>query len=295
MEVLYTQNDGSKLIYEREDGELVYGYVIRPDGKQYPTKPVESILARGYWEVAEEVLKHGEHDQKTHGNWATGTPQGSNGLSHREIYQLMAGRSDSKKPAVYRAEEKHQPAIQHKLEKPFPPSREKYLTGEITKEEYDKGWKEYNKKFDEWSRETSRNIQSELGTKTLDGSRAGVQKYIDGVTKSDWFVEAFGNGGVVGTPKVALRDNQAAGTWTIGTKNGQGYSAMVINKGFSLNEPTILHEIVHYATAISATSGYDPHGIEFAKNHVYAASKVIGPAYASGLEKAYREEGIDLG
>jgi GNAT superfamily N-acetyltransferase len=72
MQVLYTQADGSKLIYEREDGELVFGYVIRPDGKQYPTKPVESILARGYWEVAEEVFKHGEHDQKTHGSWATG-------------------------------------------------------------------------------------------------------------------------------------------------------------------------------------------------------------------------------
>jgi len=70
MQVLYTQADGSKLIYEREDGELVFGYVIRPDGKQYPTKPVESILARGYWEVAEEVFKHQEHDQSTHGNWA---------------------------------------------------------------------------------------------------------------------------------------------------------------------------------------------------------------------------------
>jgi hypothetical protein len=75
MQVLYTQADGSKLIYEREDGELVFGYVIRPDGKQYPTKPVESILARGYWEVAEEVIKHQEHDQSSHGNWASaGTP-----------------------------------------------------------------------------------------------------------------------------------------------------------------------------------------------------------------------------
>jgi len=70
MQILYTQDDGSKLIYEREDGELVFGYVIRPNGKQYPTKPVESILARGYWEAVQEVLKHGEHDQKTHGNWA---------------------------------------------------------------------------------------------------------------------------------------------------------------------------------------------------------------------------------
>lgn len=74
MQVLYTQADGSKLIYEREDGELVYGYVLRPDGKQYKTKPVESILARGYWEVAEGLTKHlqGQHDQRTHGSWAGG-------------------------------------------------------------------------------------------------------------------------------------------------------------------------------------------------------------------------------
>lgn len=241
------------------------------------------------------VIKHGNHDQKTHGRWAKGTPDGGNGKSHREIYNLMAGRSDSMKPKIYKAEETFQPAIQRKIEKPFPPSREKYLTGEMTKEEYDKGWKEYDKKFDEWSRETSRNIQSDLGGQHLDGTRAGVQKYIDGVTKSDWFVESFGNGGVVGTPKVALRDNQSAGAWTIGTKNGQGYSAMVINKGFSLNEPTILHEITHYATAVSANSGYDPHGVEFARNHIFIASHVIGPDYASGLEKAYKGEGINLG
>ena len=72
MQVLYAQADGSKLVYEREDKEIVYGYVIRPDGKQYPTMPVESILARGYWEVAKDVFKHQEHDQKTHGNWTNG-------------------------------------------------------------------------------------------------------------------------------------------------------------------------------------------------------------------------------
>jgi putative metallohydrolase (TIGR04338 family) len=238
------------------------------------------------------VIKHQEHDQSSHGNWATGTPQGGNNLSHREIYNLMAGQPDPKKSAVYKAEEKHSPVVQQKLEKPFPPNgRGEYAT----REEYDAAYKKYSKAFDEWSRETSRNIQSDSAKATLDGTRAGVQKYIDTVTKADWFVEAFGRGGSVGTPKVALRDSQTAGTYTIGTKNGQPYSAMVINKGFSLNEPTILHEITHYATAISATKGYQPHGTEFAKNHVYIASKVIGAEYASGLEKAYREEGIDLG
>lgn len=72
MQILYTQDDGSKLVYESEDKEIAYGYVIRPNGTQYPTMPIESILARGYWEAVEDVLKHGEHDQKTHGSWATG-------------------------------------------------------------------------------------------------------------------------------------------------------------------------------------------------------------------------------
>jgi hypothetical protein len=73
MQVLYSQADGSKLVYESEDKEIVYGYVIRPDGKQYPTMPVESILARGYWEESEDVLKHEQHDQSTHGSWANGS------------------------------------------------------------------------------------------------------------------------------------------------------------------------------------------------------------------------------
>lgn len=73
MQVLYTQADGSKLIYQHTKDDLMYGYVVRPDGRQFETAPVQSIIARGYWEVAEEVLKHGEHDQKTHGSWATGS------------------------------------------------------------------------------------------------------------------------------------------------------------------------------------------------------------------------------
>lgn len=72
MQVLYTQADGSKLVYEKEIDGIPYGYVVRPDGKKFGTYQVESILARGYWEVAEEFLKHGSHDQKTHGSWATG-------------------------------------------------------------------------------------------------------------------------------------------------------------------------------------------------------------------------------
>lgn len=236
------------------------------------------------------VIKHGSHDQKTHGSWANG--QGGSGLSRREIYELQYNMSDPKKAAVYKAEEKFQPQIQKDLQKPFPPNNPAEYG---SREEYVAAYKKYSKDFDEWSRESSRNIQSETGKKTLDGTRAGTQKYIDSITKSDWFINEFGDDRVVEVPKVALRENRVAGQYTFGFKNGQPYSAMVINKGYSLNEPTILHELTHYATTISTKERFSPHGVEFAKNHVYMASKVIGPEYADGLEAAYREEGIDLG
>jgi putative metallohydrolase (TIGR04338 family) len=237
------------------------------------------------------VKKHQEHDQSTHGNWATGTPQGGNGLAHREIYQLQSGTSDSLMRKIYDAEERFQPNVQRDIPKPFPPSRTEFQTSA----EYDKAFKAYSKAFDEWSRESTRNIKSTTGEKHLDGTKAGVQAYVNAVTSADWFIEAFGDGGVVGTPKVSLRAMGAAGQYSIGTKGGVGYSALAMDKGYSKAEPVILHELAHYATAISATSSYGGHGVEFAKNHIYMASKVLSPEYAAGLEKAYREAGVPLG
>lgn len=237
------------------------------------------------------VIKHGHHDQSSHGNWAHGGT-GGNGLDHRAIYDLQKNRSDFLMRKVYDAEEKYQPQIQRDLPKPFPPNnRGEYAT----REEYDAAYKKYSKEFDEWARESSRNIKSDLGKKHLDGTRAGTQKYIDEVTNSDWFKEEFGNGGVIGTPKVALRDIRNAGTYQIGLKNGKGYSALVINKGYSQAEPTILHELAHYATAISNRTPYDGHGIEFVKNHIHIVNHAISPAYADGLQQSYEEGGINLG
>lgn len=74
MQTMYTRIDGAQLVYEYQDKEIVYGYVVY-EGKQSKTMPVESFLARGYWEPVdfiEGVLKHGNHDQSSHGNWATG-------------------------------------------------------------------------------------------------------------------------------------------------------------------------------------------------------------------------------
>ena len=241
--------------------------------------------------LASDVSKHQEHDQKTHGNWATGTPQGGNGLAHREIYQLQAGTVDSLMRKIYDAEERFQPGVQRDIPKPFPPNRTEFQTGA----EYDKAYKAYSKAFDDWSRESTRNIKSTTGVRHLDGTKAGVQAYVNAVTSADWFTEAFGDGGVVGTPKVSLRAMGVAGQYAIGTKGGVGYSALAMDKGYSQAEPVILHELAHYATAISATSRYEGHGVEFAKNHIYMASKVISPDYADGLEKAYREAGVPLG
>jgi putative metallohydrolase (TIGR04338 family) len=68
-----------------------------------------------------------------------------------------------------------------------------------------------------------------------------------------------------------------------------------MDKGYSQAEPVILHELAHYATAISANKPYAGHGLEFARNYVYMASKVMGPEYAAGLESSYREGGVPLG
>lgn len=239
----------------------------------------------------EPLLKHGTHDQSDHGNWAHGGT-GGNGFNHREIYDLQKNRSDSQMRKVYDAEENYQPQIQRDLPKPFPPNnRGEYAT----REEYDAAYKKYSKEFDTWARESSRNIKSDLGEKYLDGTRAGTQKYIDAVASSDWFREEFGNAGIIGIPKVALRDSRSAGTYQIGMKNGVGFSALVINKGYSQSEPTILHELSHFATAISNRTPYDGHGIEFVKNHIHVVNHAISPAYADGLQQSYEAGGINLG
>jgi putative metallohydrolase (TIGR04338 family) len=237
----------------------------------------------------DKMEKHQEHDQSTHGNWADGS-QGGNGLSHREVYQLQ-NMQDSLMRKVYDAEEKYQPNVQRQLPKPFAPSRTEYQDSAS----YDKAFKEYSKAFDEWSRESTKNIKSTTGEKHLDGSKAGVQKYVDDVTSADWFIERFGNGGVIGTPKVSLASLRAAGQYVFGTKNGVGYSKLAIDKGFSQAEPVILHELAHYATAISINKSHAGHGVEFARNYVYMASKVMGQEYGAGLESAYREAGVPIG
>jgi hypothetical protein len=239
------------------------------------------------------VLKHQEHDQSTHGNWATGQKGGS-GLSHREMYNLKLNRPDPLVKKVYEAEEKNHNQIQDKnLDQPSAPNRSQF--DEYA--DYDKAYKQYSKEWLEWSKKVTTSVISPMGEKHLDGTPRGVTGYIRDVLRQDWFVEAFGNGGSAGNLQVKMdsASSGAAGAYQIGFKNDQPLSILKINRGYSKAEPNIVHEISHYATTISATSPHDGHGVEFARNHIFIASKVLGSSFASGLEKAYREAGVPLG
>lgn len=237
------------------------------------------------------VLKHQEHDQSTHGSWATGQKGGS-GLSHREMYNLKLNRPDPLVKKVYAAEEKNHNQVQDKnTEQPSAPSRSSFTE----RSEYDVAYKKYSKDFLAWSRKVTTSIISPLGEKHLDGTPTGVNGYVRDVLRQDWFVEAFGRGGSAGNPEVKVSSTGEAGAYQIGFKGDQPISILRVNRGYSKAEPTIVHEIAHYATTISATSPHDGHGVEFARNHIFVASKVMGAGFANQLEKSYREAGIPLG
>ena len=248
--------------------------------------------------VRADLEKYNENQERdSHGRFGSGGgATGGNGLNHREIYNLQINRSDPQQKAVYKAEQAHHPEITQDLPQPQPPSVEMYRKGEMTRAEYDKAYKEYSKNFNEWSKESSRDIRSPLGEKNLNGTPKGSQAYVNEVTSQPWFIEKFGNGGVVGTPKVSFTKAQnIGGTYVLGFKRGEPYSGLFINRAYSLNEPTFVHELAHYATAISQTTPFDGHGVEFASNHVYIASQVMGSEYGAGLAQAYQEAGVKIG
>jgi hypothetical protein len=222
------------------------------------------------------------------GRFGSGGGSAGNGLTHKEILDLKRDQPDTLVRKVYKAEKQYRPQVQRELEKPQRPPRENFET----KEEYDKAYKEYSKEHKEWVLESTRDVISEMGEQNLNGTRAGVQNYVNEVTGSDWFVERFGDGGKIGTPEVKLSNASYAGQYTIGIKGGEGFSSLNIDKGLSLNEPNIVHELAHYATAISITEPHAGHGIEFAENYLFMTSQIFGKDYASGLEDAFVKEGV---
>ena len=128
------------------------------------------------------VLKHEEHDQKTHGSWATG----GNGLGIEEAMALHKS-SDPLKQKIYDAEGVLRKPSKNKLEKPIAPKWEDFDgIGEPNKgnrDDYDRAAKEYNKKWTAWAVEEQANILTDTGARLLDGTPSGVKNMLKKLLK----------------------------------------------------------------------------------------------------------------
>jgi hypothetical protein len=253
--------------------------------------PTRSISLR----LAHAMVGRANPNREPNGQFGFGAggPQGGSGLNHKQVYDLQASQSDTQVTKVYAAEEKFKPQNADKIEPPFPPTKE--LLETKGKEAYDKAYKEYNKQWNDWAKNNSKSIHSDLGKKHLNGTVKGSQAYVDDVVKSDWFLEKFGDGGPIGQPKVALKaSNKFAGRYYVSTKDG-GISGLDVQKTMVLHEPTLIHEISHYATTISTTTPFSGHGEIFTENHIFVAENIAGAKYAAGLRKAYEDGGVKIG
>jgi antirestriction protein ArdC len=218
--------------------------------------------------------------------------KGGHGLSAREIFDKTFRRSDVDIKKVYNAEEVWTPQKQRPFKSPVAPKRADFQDSAS----YIAAHKKYSKAYDEAYREMSRYIESSLGKKHLNGSGKGVQNYVKDIITADWFVEAFGDGGQLGRPPVSLFTSKSqGGKYSYGFKKGAFFSTLKVNSLLSKNEPSILHEIAHFATAISVAEGMDAHGVEYRMNYIYITDKVLGREAAEGLKEAYRKANLNVG
>lgn len=238
------------------------------------------------------VFKHQEHDQSSHGNWA----QGGNGLGIEEVIRLHKS-SDPLQRKVYEAEQSIDKPSANPVEKPSNPKRDDFES----REDYDKAYKDYSKKWMDWAVEEQATILTDTGKKFLDGTPAGVKKYVEEVIKEDWFVERFGDGSSLPKLNVKTANTIAQGLHILSVEKERISGRIVetkheisIDRQFVKNERAILHEIGHYATAISQTKAFSPHGIEFAKNHLFLVEQSAGSARAEVLASAYIEKGVQV-
>ena len=236
--------------------------------------------------------KHQEHDQKTHGSWATG----GSGLGIEEAMALHR-TSDPLKRKVYDAENSLYP----KKEKTKAPDYPK-IDDFPLKEEYDKAYKEYNKKWMAWVVDEQANIVSKTGADLLDGTPAGVKKYVEKIIKEDWFIEQFGDGSSLPKIEVKVGNLGVAGRHILSYQKDRATGRIVkprheiaFERQFTKDETAILHEISHYATVTSQREKFYPHGVEFARNHVFVVEKVAGSVSAKALENAYQKKGVTDG
>jgi len=158
--------------------------------------------------------------------------------------------------------------------------------------EYGKDYKEYSKAFDKYMVDFKVvNVQSDLAKETLDGSKAGTQAYINNVINQDWFKAAYGDGGVFANPDIATKTVKSyAGQYSSGLNKNE----ISINKSYTQNEPTIIHEIAHYAQTISATSQFQGHGVGFAETNLHITENILGTAAADKLASSYIEKGVPV-
>lgn len=243
--------------------------------------------------------KHADHNQEDHGNWATGkfkqgTPKGGTNGSVISAIRMQAP-TDKYKTKVYAAADKLFPIGKKGNVAPAAPQRKDFATYE----EYAKAFKEYDKAYDEYARTAMEYLASDTGKELLDGSLKGVKAYVQAVCTSDWFVEAFGAAtGMGGIPpvKVTTAGDESGSFRMKSTPDGSMQeTSLRFNKAAFTREPTLLHEIAHFATAASATSEYEPHGVEFAKNFVFIAERVAGTEFAELIRTSLIEEGVPIG
>lgn len=242
--------------------------------------------------------KHADHNQEDHGNWATGrfaqgTPRGGNSLNVISAIRMQA-RTDTYKTKVYAAANKLFPTEKTGNRAPVGPKRADFATYE----EYAKAFKEYDKAFDKYAQTAMEYLASDKGRELLDGSLKGVKAYVQSVCDSDWFIAAFGTAqqmGGIPPVKVTTAGDESGSFRMKSTPDGFNQeTSLRFNKAAFTREPTLLHEIAHFATAASAKGTYEPHGVEYAKNLVFICEQVVGPEFAELMRTSLIEEGVPI-
>lgn len=260
--------------------------------QQQDAMPNSKAEAKQIWEESRSIQKHAMHDQKTHGSWATG----GNGLGIEEVMRLHKP-SDPLQTKVYEAEQSIDKPSKNPLEKPALPKRDDFES----REDYDKAYKDYSKKWMAWAVEAQAITLSDTGKKFLDGTPAGVKKYVEAVIKQDWFIERFGDGSSLPKLDVKTSNTNAAGRHILKMRKDRASGRIIetvheisIDRQSTKNERVLLHEITHYATAITQTEAFSAHGAEFARNHIFVVEQMSGSARAEALASAYTEKGVQI-
>lgn len=278
---------------------------------QHPNYPSAGVVAHLLWgsgpsktkaraamEFAQGVVERirkeedrhlpGKHNQKSHGGGKSVFKRDSN--SPETISQLHAF-TDPSQNKVYAAETKIDNSFIDQASKPVTPR----LVDFDTDQEYIDAYNKYTKDHNNWAQKQLEKIHSDLGKEQLDGSKKGVENYFDTVTESDWFIEKFGTPHPdLGKPDIVLSSAKSySGRLELSRKGEDYFYKLRVHKSFTKNESTILHEIAHHATHMSAKGKYEGHGVDFRNAHLFIVENVIGKEYADKLRDAYKAEGLE--